>query len=65
MKGISQETGDKEYYRLFDKLNNLHSNFYDEFIPIESFPIVYEKALYLLDKINKKLESMQKNSTSD
>ncbi|MBI4721472.1 MAG: hypothetical protein HY769_00445 [Candidatus Stahlbacteria bacterium] len=61
MEGISQETGDKEFYILFDELNNLHRNFYEEVIPPASFPIIYEKTLWFLEKI----DNLQKKVSPD
>ena len=47
---VSEEMGDTEYYILFESLEKLHTNFYDEKIDPLDFPIYLEKAKKFLEK---------------
>ena len=49
---ISKELKDDYYYSTFLQLNDLHRNFYDEFIPEEGFSILYKKAYEFIKKID-------------
>ena len=64
VKEVSRETADEEYFTLFNELNALHKNFYDEIFPSESFPIFLRKAKIFLEKtdelIKRKLENIRK-----
>jgi hypothetical protein len=50
IRDVGREKRDEEYYELFEYLENLHRNFYDENIDPEDFPIYLRKAKKFLEK---------------
>jgi len=56
IKAVSSEIENEYYYSEFLKINDLHRNFYDEFIPPDSYDTVYREALKYLEKLNELLE---------
>ena len=57
METITEELNNEYYYAEFLKINNLHRNFYDEFIPPDAFDTVYREALKYLSKLDELLKS--------
>lgn len=64
METISKELNEEYYYTEFLKINDLHRNFYDEFIPSDTYYIVHREALKYLEKLNELLESRIKEVTA-
>ncbi|ABN70621.1 PaREP1/PaREP8 domain containing family protein [Staphylothermus marinus F1] len=63
MRLISKELGDEELYKKFLLLNNLHRNFYEEYIDPRDFPIYYKEAELFLRRIwriAKEIEELRK-----
>jgi hypothetical protein len=58
LRQYAAETGDRRLYEDFVTLNALHTNFYDEIIPADTFPIFYQKAIDYIAH----LESLAKNT---
>ena len=44
LRELCHELGDDYFYSTFVELNDLHRNFYDEFIPKDAFYILHKKA---------------------
>jgi len=63
METISEELNERYYYTEFLKINNLHRNFYDEFIPSETFDTVYSEAFRYLSELDELLKSRIKERT--
>jgi len=50
-KRLSEETDDSEIYEAFKFGENLHSNFYHNFLDIEGLKIIEKKILVLIEKL--------------
>jgi intein/homing endonuclease len=48
---LSKERKDPSLYNEFVDLNTLHTNFYDEVIPIGAFPMFYDKTRTYIEKL--------------
>jgi len=57
LRELCHELGDNHLYATFVELNDLHRNFYDEFIPKDAFQILHKKAfdfIRLIDELLRK-----------
>jgi len=50
---LSKELKDPLIYNTFVELNALHTNFYDEVIPEQGFPLFYAKSKGFIEKLQK------------
>ena len=51
LRDLCHDLGNEYFYATFAELNDLHRNFYDEFIPKETFPILHKKAFDFIKSI--------------
>lgn len=51
-KEVAKEQGDETIYTGFLEVNSLHRNFYDDFIPVDSFPSVFSESMKYQNKID-------------
>lgn len=56
LQELCKELGDSYFYAAFVELNNLHRNFYDEFIPKDAFQLLHKKAFDFIRRIDEFLE---------
>lgn len=57
LRDLSHELEDDYFYSSFVELNNLHRNFYDEFIPSDAFHILHKKAFDFMKKVEEFLRA--------
>ena len=57
LRDLSHELEDDYFYSSFVELNNLHRNFYDEFIPRDAFYIQHKKAFDFMKKVEEFLRA--------
>lgn len=66
LREFCHELGDDYFYSTFVELNDLHRNFYDEFIPKDAFYILHKKAFDFVKNVEeflrKKALEKAKNS---
>ena len=58
LREVSRELGDDYYYSSFVELNDLHRNFYDEFIPEDAFYLLHKKAFDFIKKTEELLHKI-------
>lgn len=51
LRQVASELNDRSLYADFVELNALHKNFYDEIIPPDVFPDLYEKAIQYVGRL--------------
>ncbi|MEQ1473111.1 MAG: PaREP1 family protein [Candidatus Acidiferrum sp.] len=53
LRQFAAESGENWLYEEFVSLNALHTNFYDEIIPPDTFPILYQKAIEYIARLER------------
>jgi Archaeal PaREP1/PaREP8 family len=53
LRQLASDLGDRSLYEEFVALNSLHQNFYDEVIPIDVFPGLYQRAIDYIGKLER------------